>query len=144
MATDEKQLPTHRPAKTAPGLQRIYSLLSGDDDHDRACKIIPASECTAIPRNYLLNVLNGAAAKLAEQVASAKVALPWLMSAVGAPTVFVGMLLPLRQAGTLLPQLAVAGRIRQYPLRKWFWVAAAMVQAISLPVMVAAALTLII
>jgi hypothetical protein len=92
MATDEKQLPTHRPAKTAPGLQRIYSLLS----------------------------------------------------AVGAPTVFVGMLLPLRQAGTLLPQLAVAGRIRQYPLRKWFWVAAAMVQAISLLGMVAAALTLII
>lgn len=51
--------------------------MSGDDDHDRACQAIPAFECTAIPRNYLLNVLNGAAAKLAEQVASAKVALPW-------------------------------------------------------------------
>ena len=142
MGTDEKQGSIEKPATRASGLQRIYVLLSGDDEHDRACRAIPPSECTAIPRNYLLNVLNGASAKLAEQVASAKVALPWLMSAIGAPTSLVGMLLPLRQAGSLLPQLAVAGHMRQYPLRKWFWVAAAAVQVMALLTMAGSALTL--
>jgi hypothetical protein len=142
MGTTNNQPLTVNSATSSPGLQRIYSLLSGDDDHDRACQAIPASECTAIPRNYLLNVLNGAAAKLAEQVASAKVALPWLISAIGAPTSLVGMLLPLRQAGSLLPQLAVAGHMRQYALRKWFWVAAASIQVLALLTMSGAALLL--
>lgn len=142
MGTDEKQDSIIKSQTSASGLQRVYYLLSGDDEHDRACQAIPPSECTAIPRNYLLNVLNGAAAKLAEQVASAKVALPWLMSTIGAPTGLVGMLLPLRQAGSLLPQLAVAGHIRQYPLRKWFWVAAAAVQVMALLTMAGSALTL--
>ena len=87
-------------------------------------------------------MLNGAASKLAEQVASAKLVLPWLLSALGAPALFVALLLPLRQTGTLLPQLAVAGYIRRYPVRKWFWVVSAMVQVLMLLTMIAAALLL--
>jgi Na+/melibiose symporter-like transporter len=123
-------------------IDRIYTLLSGDDSTERACADIPAAECTDLPRNFVLNVLNGAASKLAEQVASAKLVLPWLLSALGAPAIFVGLLLPLRQTGTLLPQLAVAGVIRRYPRRKWFWVVSAMVQALMLLAMMAAALAL--
>jgi hypothetical protein len=62
-----------------------YMILSGDDRPDRACKSIPDSSCTNLPRNYVMNVVNGTASKLAEQVASAKVALPWLLGAIGAP-----------------------------------------------------------
>jgi len=90
----------------------------------------------------VLNVINGAASKLAEQVASAKLVLPWLMSAMGAPAFFVGLLLPLRQVGTLLPQLAVSGQIRRYPVRKWFWVVSALVQVLMLLVIIAAAVIL--
>jgi hypothetical protein len=123
-------------------IESIYTILSGDDRTDRACADIPASECTNLPRNYVLNVLNGAASKLAEQVASAKLVLPWLMGAMGAPAFYVGLLLPLRQTGTLLPQLAISGQIRRYPIRKWFWVVAALVQVLMLLLMIAAALTL--
>ena len=113
-------------------IERVYVILSGDDRYDRACSAIPDSECSALPKNYVMNVLNGAASKLAEQVASAKLVLPWLLSAIGAPSVFVGLLLPLRQAGTLLPQLAISGYIRSFPIRKWFWVGSALVQVVTI------------
>jgi len=119
-----------------------YTILSGDDQLDRACTVIPESICTNLPLNYLLNVVNGAASKLAEQVASAKLVLPWLLSAMGAPAYLVGLLLPLRQAGTLVPQLVISGQMRRFPVRKWFWVGSAFVQVLMLLVMIASALTL--
>ena len=119
-----------------------YMILSGDDRPDRACKSIPDSSCTNLPRNYVMNVVNGTASKLAEQVASAKVALPWLLVAIGAPAWLVGFLLPLRQAGTLLPQLFISGQMRRFPVRKWFWVGSAMVQVLMLILMIVVALTL--
>jgi hypothetical protein len=96
-------------ANSSSRIKLVYTILSGDDEFDRACKIIPDSLCTNLPLNYVLNVVNGAASKLAEQVASGKVVLPWLLSTMGAPASIVGFLLPLRQAGTLLPQLVVSG-----------------------------------
>ena len=75
-------------------IKLVYTILSGDDEFDRACKIIPDSLCTNLPRNYVMNVINGAASKLAEQVASAKVVLPWLLSTMGAPAYIIGFLLP--------------------------------------------------
>lgn len=89
-----------------------------------------------------LNVVNGTASKLAEQVASAKVALPWLLSAISAPASLVGFLLPLRQAGTLLPQRFISGQMRRFPMRKWFWVGSAIVQVLMLILMIVAALIL--
>lgn len=129
-------------ASKPSNLERVYVILSGDDRYDRACASIPDSECSALPQNYVMNVLNGAAAKLAEQMASAKLVLPWLLSAIGAPSVSVGLLLPLRQAGTLLPQLAISGYIRSFPIRKWFWVGAALFQVAMLLAILAAALTM--
>jgi len=51
-------------------IEMVYTILSGDDQLDRACKTIPESLCTNLPRDYIMSVLNGAATKLAEQVAS--------------------------------------------------------------------------
>jgi small-conductance mechanosensitive channel len=72
-------------------IKRVYTILSGDDEFDRACKIIPDSLCTNLPLNYVMNVVNGAASKLAEQVASAKVVLPWLLSTMGVVTLLFGL-----------------------------------------------------
>ena len=127
---------------TSSRMKLVYTILSRDDELDRACKIIPDSLCTSLPLNYVMNVVNGAASKLAEQVASAKVVLPWLLSTMGAPAYIIGLLLPLRQAGTLLPQLIISGQMRRFEVRKWFWVLSAIIQALMLMGMIAAALTL--
>ncbi|MEQ8968547.1 MAG: MFS transporter [Azospirillaceae bacterium] len=121
---------------------RLYAVLSGDDREDRACDAIPDGACAEVPRNYLLNVANGAATKLAEQLASPGLVLPWLMAGIGAPAGLVGFLAPIKQVGALLPQLAVAARIRVLARRKVAWVGAGVIQAICLALMIPAALAL--
>ena len=93
-------------------------------------------------RAYLLNVANGACTKLAEKLAGPDLVLPWLLGAIGAPSGIAAMLMPAKQAGSLLPQLMISGWIRTRPRRKWVWVAAGAFQALCLTAMVAAALWL--
>ena len=122
--------------------ERAYAVLSGEDTTERACEAIPESACSDVPRNYLLNVANGLCTKLAEQLASPGLVLPWLLSALGTPAVITGYLLPLKQAGSLLPQMAVAARIRSASRRKWWWTGAGILQAVCLALMIPAALVL--
>ena len=95
------------------------------------------ADCRHLKRNYILNVVNGAASKLAEQLASVKLVFPWLLASMGAPAFLVGILVPLRQAGALLPQLLISGRLRTAAVRKWFWVITALVQVMVLFMIVA-------
>jgi hypothetical protein len=66
----------------------------------------------------------------------------WVMSALGASPALIGLLAPIRQAGALDPQLAISGQIRQFPIRKWFWVASAAFQILALGSMIVAAVLL--
>lgn len=129
-------------AVSRPATDRLdfaYRILSGDDSDERACQAIPDSACTDVPRNYLLNVANGSATKLAEQLASPGLVLPWLMATIGAPAALAGLLVPVKESGSLLPQLAVAARIRAIPRRKWIWAGAGATQAAVLVLIVLAA-----
>ncbi len=63
------------------------------------------------------------------------------MGAVGAPAAFTGFLVPVREAGILLPQLAVAAAIRGRPTRKGVWIAGALASATSLALIAWAAST---
>lgn len=113
-------------------INRLYAVLSGDDQTERLCEAIPDNACAEVPGNYLINVLNGLFSKLAERLAGADMVLAWILTAIGAPAAAIGALKPLRMAGATLPQLAVAAQIRRYPLRKRFWTGAGLVQAAAL------------
>lgn len=125
----------------APISQQVYETIF-DESEDQACADISETECHEAPRNFLLNAANGAATKLGEQLASPDLTIPWMLSALGAPVVFSGLLVPIRRAGSLLPQLAASGMIRRIPVRKRVWVAAGIVQTVSLALMTIAAGTL--
>ncbi len=122
--------------------RNLYRWLTDDDGHARACDAISEDACHEAPRSFVLNASNGAATKLAEQIASPGLVLPWLLAAVGAPVAMVGWLEPIRRGGSLLPQLLVAAQLRARPVRKWFWVAAGAVQAAALLAMAAGVATL--
>jgi len=115
-------------------IEKAYQILTIEDD--RACRDIPDSACREAPGNFFLNAGNGALTKLAEQVASPGLVLPWLLSAMGAPSSLSGFLVPLNRSGSLLPQLLVSSRIRKYPRRKYFWVASGYIQALALLLMI--------
>lgn len=124
-------------------LDRIYELATDDADaSDPATDEIAAEAVDDVPRNFSLNALNGASTKLAEQLASPGAVLALLIGIVGAPVAFVGLLEPVRRGASLAPQLAVSGRVRDKPRRKWYWVGAGMTQAAALVAMLVAAATL--
>lgn len=118
--------------------RNIYEFITEDDDN--ACEAIPEEACIEAPGNFLLNAFNGACTKLAEQIVSPSLVLPWLLSAMGTPASLSGFLVPLNRGGSLLPQLAISGRIRKFEVRKWFWVGAGITQAAALILMALAAI----
>jgi len=111
--------------------EKFYEFLTEDTDA-RVCKSIPDDQCTHLPKNFTLNVFNGSLTKLAEKLISPGLTLPWILSFIGAPIFFIGMLVPIKDIGSLLPQLFVSGQIRKKEKRKPYWVGAGLVQGASL------------
>ena len=109
---------------------RLYEWLTGDED-SRMCDDIPDEACNQQPRNFSLHIWAALGNKLADELSSARLVLPWLMGIIGAPVWMVGLLVPIREAGALLPQMFVAGFIRLQPKRKWVWVVGALIQALA-------------
>lgn len=121
--------------------RRVYAWIT-DYSEQTVPDSISEEAYRETPRNFVLNLLNGTSTKLAEQLASPDLVLVWLLSALGAPVFFAGMLEPIRRGAASFPQLVVSGRMRAYAKRKWFWVGAGLVQAIALLIMLATALSL--
>jgi hypothetical protein len=119
----------------------LYDLVTGDEDA-RVCKDIPDAACNDQPENFFLQLGANVCTKIGDELASAKLVLPWLLSAAGAPAFFIGLLVPIREALSLLPQLFVAAAIRARAIRKWYWVGGSVVQGMCVLSMAAAALLL--
>lgn len=121
--------------------ERVYGYLAEDEDA-RVCKDIPESACNEQPRSFVLMLLSLTLTKLGDSLVSARLVLPWMLSSLGAPAMFISALVPLRESLALLPQLFVAQKLREQPVRKWFWVAGSIGQAVSLLAMLFAVATL--
>lgn len=107
-----------------------YDMLTADDD-GRVCEDIPESACNAQPQNFMTHVMSLTMTKAADGLIDPKLVLSWLLTTLGAPAFFIGMLVPVREAGALLPQLFTAGYIRKIELRKWVWALGSFVQGLS-------------
>src|SRR5690242_348103 len=93
--------------------ERFYDFLI-EEDEPRACKAIPEEACTNLPFNFTLNVTNGTITKLAEKIISPNLTLAWIMQFFGASAALIGAIVPVKDAGSLLPQLFVSGKIRAF------------------------------
>ncbi|TRD10061.1 MFS transporter [Erythrobacter insulae] len=112
------------------------------DDEGRACRDIPDSACREEPRNFLTHVTSLSLSKVADGLIDPKLVLSWLMTSVGAPSFLIGLLVPVREAGALLPQMFTAGAIRRMPHRKYAWALGAVFQGLGAFGIFAAALFL--
>lgn len=112
------------------------------DDEGRACRDIPDSACREEPRNFFTHVTSLTLSKLADGLIDPKLVLSWLMTSLGAPGVLIGLLVPVREAGALLPQMFTAASIRSMPRRKYAWAVGAAVQGLGALGMAGAALFL--
>jgi hypothetical protein len=121
--------------------ERVYDFLFGGEEA-RACETIPDEACREVPGNALKNVTSGAFSKLAEQLAHPGLTMPWLLSSFGVPPAISTLLLPLKDAGSLAPQLLLAAQVRATEKRNRLWYRVAVIQALVLVAIAAALLVL--
>ena len=111
-------------------LDKAYRMLTSDAD-GRVCKDIPESACNDQPRNFVTHIASLGATKTADGLIDPKLVLSWLLTQLGAPAVFIGLLVPVRESGALLPQLLTAASLRRLSKRKWAWSVGSAVQGLS-------------
>ena len=76
---------------------------------------------------------------LGDQIVAAKTVLPALFSAAGVPAFFTGLLTPIRESGSMLPQAALTPWVTTYRARKRLWIIGSLGQAVSAAVIALAA-----
>lgn len=109
---------------------RLYGLIANEEDA-RVCKDIPEGACSDVPDNFFRIVVSNTLTKLGDTIVNPKTVLTWIMAAIGAPVYLVASLVPIRESGSLLPQLFIASYVRLRPQRKWPWVLGSFLQALA-------------
>ena len=95
----------------------------------------PSQESANARRFVWSNGLQG----VGDQLLSGKTVLPWLFSAAGVPGFFTGLLVPLRESGSMLPQAALTPWVVSHPARKRLWVLGSVGQGVCAAIIAAAA-----
>jgi hypothetical protein len=131
--TPQPQLPRREKVAYAA----LYTLLAEEEDA-RVCRDIPDAACHEQPAAFTLQLAAQTLSKLGDALSSSRLVLAWILTSLGAPAIYLSLLVPLRESLSLLPQLAVAQALRERPLRKGFWVAGGFTQAAALAAMVPA------
>ncbi|ASP37587.1 MFS transporter [Bacterioplanes sanyensis] len=121
--------------------QTIYDKLVNEEDA-RACKAISDEACQQVPGNFIRIIFSQFLSKLGDALLNPKITLPWLLQSLGSPAFLLAWLVPIRESGSLLPQLAIASWVRTLALRKWVWVLGSVLQAISVLAMGLVAISL--
>ncbi|WP_370273032.1 MFS transporter [Pseudooceanicola nitratireducens] len=119
----------------ARGFARIAGVDAGDDhpdDHPDGRE----------GRNGLRFIASLSMTKVADGLIDPKLVLSWLMTALGAPGYLASALVPIREAGALLPQVAYAGVLNRMTQRRWMWVAGSIGQGLAALGIAGVALTL--
>lgn len=93
-------------------------------------------------RNTFKLVVSQFLINLGDVLINPKITLPWLLQSLGAPLYLLGWLVPIRESGSLLPQLVIAHFIYRVRIRKWVWVLGSLIQSLSVVVIGCAALLL--
>ena len=94
------------------------------------------------PDNFFRHVSSLSASKIADGLIDPKLVLSWLLTTLGAPAGLLGLLVPIREAGALFPQMFTAGALHQLKHRKWAWAGGALVEGLAAIAMGLAALML--
>lgn len=74
-----------------------------------------------------------------DQTVNASTVLPWLFATLGVPAALAGLLVPIRESGSMLPQALLTPLVLRVRYRKWIVVTGAFVQSTAVAIMAAAA-----
>ncbi|SHI99833.1 MFS-type transporter involved in bile tolerance, Atg22 family [Arenibacter nanhaiticus] len=117
--------------KSISWTEKLYDYINNEEDA-RICKDIDESACEYTPKNYFLILLSNTFSKLGDTLSNPKTVLAWVMSYVNAPVYLISFIVPIRESGSMLPQLIIASYIRTKEKRKWVYVIGAVLQFLSM------------
>lgn len=113
--------------------RRVYEALMRRDPQSQ--QELPAAVLQAVPSNAVRLVGASALQRSGDQTVAASTVLPWLFHALGVPDALVGLLVPIRESGSMLPQAMLTPVVLRVTRRKWVFVAGALVQAAAVAAM---------
>jgi MFS family permease len=96
---------------------------------------LPEAVKRNLPGNALRIIGATALQNSGDQVVKASTVLPWLFHALGVPSALVGLLVPIRESGSMLPQALLTPFVLRVRRRKWVFVVGALVQALMVAAM---------
>lgn len=117
--------------KQSLNLEKVYDYINNEEDA-RICKDIDESACKSTPNNYFLILISNTLTSLGDTLSNPKTVLAWLMSYVNAPVYLISFIVPIRESGSMLPQIIIASYVRKKEIRKWIWVLGSVLQFISI------------
>ena len=79
MSESTQAEPAGRSQEPYPRLGVLYDQITGDEDA-RVCKDIPEDACQDQPRNFFAYLSANLFNKIADELASARLTLPWLLN----------------------------------------------------------------
>ncbi|WP_293848101.1 MFS transporter [uncultured Brevibacterium sp.] len=110
---------------------KLYSaLMKREAESD-----MPEHERSQVASNGLKLITANALQSSGDQTVNASTVLPWLFSALGVPPALAGLLVPIRESGSMLPQAALTPLVVKARYRKHVFIAGALTQAASVVVM---------
>ncbi|WP_430466502.1 MFS transporter [Winogradskyella ouciana] len=114
-----------------PAIEKLYRFLNNEDG-ERVCTDISDEACEHTVTNFFRILLTHTVTKLGDTLSNPKTVLTWLMSYVNAPVYLISLIVPIRESGAMIPQIAISKYISQKPIRKWIWIFGSVLQFISI------------
>lgn len=112
-------------------IDKLYDYLNNEKD-ERICKGISDDACDHVAKNYFRILFTHTFTKLGDTLSNPKTVLTWLMNYVGAPVYLISLIVPIRESGALIPQIAISNYIKKKPIRKWIWVIGSIIQGFAI------------
>jgi hypothetical protein len=108
--------------------ETVYEALASEDADGEA--LAPCAE-EALPGNFVKHVTALALTKTGDALIQPKFTLTALLSAMGAPPAAIGLLVPVRESLSMLPQFLESGPVSRLKRRKWAWAAGSVGQGVA-------------
>ena len=109
-------------------IDKLYAFINKEEG-ERVCKGIDTEACEKAPRNYFLIMFSNMLTSLGDTLSNPKTVLAWLMNFINAPVYLISFIVPIRESGSMLPQIAIASLVRKNEIRKWIYVFGSVLQA---------------
>ena len=111
--------------------EKLYRYVNNEKE-ERVCTDITEDACKHAPKNYFLILISNVLTKLGDTMSNPKTVLTWLMSYVNSPVYLISLIVPIRESGSMIPQIALASYVNTKAIRKWIWIVGAIFQCIAI------------